>query len=394
MKAVILAAGKATRTYPLTITTPKPLLMILNKTIIEHNLDQLTGLVNEVIIVVGFMQEKIKQHLGDQYKSIKITYVEQKQQLGTANALLAAEHFVDNRFIVLYGDDLYSGKDLKQLAKHEYAAIAKKVEEPSRFGVFIGKKDRLDNIVEKPKQFISDLANIGCYLLDNKIFAIIKNLKKSARGELELTDAINQLAKSVDFTVVQSTDYWLPIAYWWNYLEANVFMLNQIEKSNIQGQVEDNVTIKGILVLGKDSVIKSGTYIEGPVYISNNCEIGPNAFLRKDTIIMEGVRTRAEIVDSVILRGTTAKHQCYIGHSVIGNHCNIAYGTVTADFRHDGKNHITVINGNKIDTGRRKLGACLGDNVNTGINTGIYPGRKIWPNKTTLPGEIVEKDIE
>ncbi len=89
---------------------------------------------------------------------------------------------------------------------------------------------------------------------------------------------------------------------------------------------------------------------------------------------------------------TTSKHTSYAAHSVIGEHVNIGAGTITADYRHDGKNNITIVNGNKIDTGRRKLGAFIGDNVNTGIGTLIYPGRKLWPGTYTSPGEIVKID--
>jgi len=168
--------------------------------------------------------------------------------------------------------------------------------------------------------------------------------------------------------------------------------LNVMKKMQIHGKIEPNVTIKGNVFVGKGTLIKSGTYIEGPVYIGNDCEIGPNAFIRKDTVIMDMVRTRAEIVDSVLMEGVAAKHNCYIGHSVIGENVNIGAGTISADYRHDAKNNITIVNGKKVDSKRRKLGAFIGNNVNTGIGTLIYPGRKIWPNLGTLPGEIVTKD--
>lgn len=389
MQAVILAAGKSTRTYPITITTPKPLLKILDKTLIEHSLDQLAGIVEEVIIVVGYKKEQIIDYLGEDYKGIKLKYAEQKQQRGTAHALLAAQEFIDNKFLLLNGDDLYSKLDIEKLLEHDYGMLAKKTDNPSKFGVLLlEQEDYLKKIVEKPKEFVSDLVNIGCFILDKEIFKVIEKLDKSERGEYELTDAVTLLDK----VKVVEAHYWLPIAYWWNYLEANVFMLNQL-KRDIKGDIEKNVTVKGVLVLGEGSVIKSGTYIEGPVFIGKNCEIGPNAYLRKDTIIMDNVRTRAEIIDAVLMDNVTAKHESYLGHCVIGKNVNIAYGTVTADYRHDGKNNMTIINGKKVDSGRRKLGACIGDNVNTGINTMIYPGRKIWPNKSTLPGDIVKKDV-
>jgi len=99
-----------------------------------------------------------------------------------------------------------------------------------------------------------------------------------------------------------------------------------------------------------------------------------------------------ELCDVVVMDNAKSKHTSYAAHSVIGENVNIGAGLITADFRHDGNNHTTLINGQKIDSGRRKLGAFIGDNVKTGIGTLIYPGRKLWPNTVTMPGEIVKKD--
>ena len=107
MKAVVLAAGKSTRTYPLTLTRPKPLLEVANKPILQHNLESLSGLIDEVILVVGYRKEMIKERFGEEFNGIKLTYVEQKEQLGTGHALLHAEGYVSGRFLVLMGDDIY-----------------------------------------------------------------------------------------------------------------------------------------------------------------------------------------------------------------------------------------------------------------------------------------------
>src|SRR3989338_8760550 len=101
MQAVILAAGKSTRTYPLTLTRPKPLLKAANKTILEHNLDNLGGIVDEAILVVGYKKEMIKSYLGNKYKKIKIKYIEQKQQLGTGHAVSMVEPHIKDRFVLL-----------------------------------------------------------------------------------------------------------------------------------------------------------------------------------------------------------------------------------------------------------------------------------------------------
>src|SRR3989344_125654 len=111
MQAVILAAGKSTRTYSLTITKPKPLLKVANKTLLEHNLDNLNNIADEVIIVVGYKKNLIKKCIGKKYKNLKIKFVEQKQQLGTAHAVSLGEGHIKDRFVLLMGDDIYSRED-------------------------------------------------------------------------------------------------------------------------------------------------------------------------------------------------------------------------------------------------------------------------------------------
>jgi UDP-N-acetylglucosamine diphosphorylase / glucose-1-phosphate thymidylyltransferase / UDP-N-acetylgalactosamine diphosphorylase / glucosamine-1-phosphate N-acetyltransferase / galactosamine-1-phosphate N-acetyltransferase len=401
MKAIMMVAGRSTRTYPLTLSRPKPLLKVANRTIIEHNLESLCGIVDEVILVVGYMKEMLKEHLGDSYKKIRLTYVEQKEQLGTANAVLAAERHIqgkdkknaaDESFLVMYGDDIYSRKDILEVARRKNAVLAQKVKDPTVFGVFVVRKKRLIDVVEKPKKFVSDLANVGCFSFRTDFFSYLKRIKKSERGEYELTDAIALYAKDKKVDIVTVSGYWLPIGYPWNLLEANAFLLKSV-KTDIKGEIEEHVTVKGELVLGKGSIIKSGTYIEGPVVIGENSIIGPHAYIRPDTTIGNNCRIRGELFDTIVMDNSTAKHNCYLGHSVLGEDVNIGAGTITSDYRHDGKTNITVVNGSKVDTGRRKLGSFMGDHVRTGINTTIYPGRKLWPNTGTLPGEIVTKDI-
>lgn len=391
VQCVILAAGKSTRTYPLTVTRPKALLKIVNKTILEHTLDNLTGLVDEVIVIVGFKKEMIIDYFGDKYNGIRLIYVEQKEQKGTGHALLQAKDLVKDRFLMLNGDDLYSKDDLKKCLEKKYCVLVKEVENPERFGILKTDGKLVKKIIEKPQEYISNLANCQAFVLDKSIFDI--ELNKTSRGEYEVTDYVNALAKIEDIEYVIVKDYWQPIGYPWNILEANSHFLKLI-KTKIENNVviEDNVHIKGEVIIGKGTIIKSGTYIEGPVIIGENCTIGPLAYIRPDTAIGNKCTIRSEVFDAVIGDESVLKHHAYIGHSVLGVDVNIGAGTVTSDYRHDGKNHITVVNDNKIDSGRRKLGSFMGDYVRTGINTSIYPGRKLWPWTGTLPGEIVLKD--
>jgi bifunctional UDP-N-acetylglucosamine pyrophosphorylase/glucosamine-1-phosphate N-acetyltransferase len=392
MQAVIMAAGRSTRTQPLTVGTPKPLLKVLDTPILEHNLDQLVGIVDEVIIIVGFKKDMVMDYFGSSYKGIKLIYAEQERQLGTGHALMTAKQFLKDRFLVLNGDDLFSREDMKALTKHDYAILVKEMDDVRKFAAVMVENGKVTELIEKPKENYSRYANVGCYCLKKSVFEI--QLKTSERGEYEITDYITAVAK-MGLMEYETAKFWLPVSYPWSFLEANVAMLREKKESSIHptATIEDGATIKGLVVIGKDTIVKSGAYIEGPVFIGNNCTIGPGAYLRPDTIIMDNVNTRAELYDVVIMDKVTAKHACYIAHSVVGEQANIGAGFITADYRHDRKNQVTLVNGRKVDSMRKKLGAFIGANVSTGIGTLMYPGRKIWPNQTTLPGQVVTKDI-
>jgi bifunctional UDP-N-acetylglucosamine pyrophosphorylase/glucosamine-1-phosphate N-acetyltransferase len=394
-QAVILAAGASTRTYPLTVNKPKPLLKIANKTILEHNLEQLDGLVEEAIIVIGFQGEQIIKKIGEQFSHINIRYVQQSPQLGTAHALLQAKALINEEFILLNGDDLYSREDIKKCIEHKYAILASKVNDFQSFGMLeLKEENKLSKIIEKPSQYISNLANTGLYVLDSSIFNYIAKVKKTGE-ELFLTDAVNLMAEKEHVIVVPVSNYWLPIAYPWNLLDANEFLLKRISLE-IDGVIEQNVTLKGPVGVGKNSIVKNGTYIEGPVIIGANCHIGPNAYIRGATAIGDSCKigNAVEIKSSIIMNSATIGHLSYVGDSVIGEHVNLGAGTIVANLRHDGEEVKSIVKGNLISIRRRKFGTVIGDNAKTGIHTSIYPGRKIWPNKTTLPGEIVKKDID
>ena len=391
IQAVIMAAGKSTRTWPLTLTKPKPLLKVMNKEIIKHNLDALQGLVSEVIIIVGFKKEMIIEEIGHKYGKLKIRYAEQKRQLGTGHALKYVEKLIKGKFIVMGGDDIFSKKDIKACLRHKYAVLGCKVEDPGRFGVFVVKGKEVKKVVEKPKKFVSGIANAGLYVFDKSVFKF--KLRKSQRGEYEIVDYINALIKKEKVVCENVKGRWLSVGYPWDLIEANNVLVSEI-KNDIKGRIEKNVIVKGKLIVGKGTEILSGTYIKGNVIIGENCLIGPNCYLRGNTSIGDGchIGQAVEIKNSVIMDNAKVPHLSYIGDSVIGENSNLGAGTITANLKHDNKNVRSVVKGKIVDTGRRKFGTIIADDVHTGIKTTIYPGRKIWPGVSTLPGEIIDKD--
>lgn len=305
MQAVILAAGKSTRTYPLTITKPKPLLKAANKTLLEHNLDNLNGIITEAIIVVGYKKDMIKKRIGNRYKNIKIRCIGQKKQLGTGNALLMTKKYIKGSFISLHGDDLYSRNDFKNIIKNKYSILTARVKNPKSFGVITQKNKLLSGLVEKPQRFVSYLVNTGLYKLDKNIFILLRKLRKSRRNEYELTDAILQLAGNNKVYCVKSSK-WIPIGYPFDLLKAD----KALRKNT--NSIGDNARISGIV---KSSSIGNGCIIEGSV---RNSIVMDGAIIDKgsvvdNSIIGENVHLSGRILNSVVadnveLKNVTAKN--------------------------------------------------------------------------------------
>jgi UDP-N-acetylglucosamine diphosphorylase / glucose-1-phosphate thymidylyltransferase / UDP-N-acetylgalactosamine diphosphorylase / glucosamine-1-phosphate N-acetyltransferase / galactosamine-1-phosphate N-acetyltransferase len=396
MKAVILAAGKSTRTYPLTLTRPKPLLPIANTPILAHQLNALAALVDEAILVVGYRKEMITARFGARYRNLKLTYVEQHEQLGTGDAVLRAADRIEEPFLAMNGDDLFDPADLRKLTAVAQGALAKHVPDPRLYGVYeIDERGHAVRLVEKPTEVFSTLANIGAYKLDPSVFDVLRKTPKSERGELELTSAIQEIAQHAAFHVVASEGYWLPIGYPWHLLNANEYLLTHQFDARIAGEVSSLATLEGPVAIGKGTVVKPGVVIEGPAIIGETCVIGPNCYIRPGTAIGNGCKVgqAVEIKNSILMDRSAAPHLCYVGDSIIGEGVNLGAGTIIANYRHDGQTHRSMVKGELIDTGRRKFGAVLGDGAHTGIHTTIYPGRKLWPHTSTRPGACVQQDV-
>jgi bifunctional UDP-N-acetylglucosamine pyrophosphorylase/glucosamine-1-phosphate N-acetyltransferase len=185
--------------------------------------------------------------------------------------------------------------------------------------------------------------------------------------------------------VYRKISYWLDTSYPWDLLPANESLLAAMEPENL-GEVEENVVLKGAVSIGRGTVIKSGSYIEGPVIIGAECNIGPNCYIRPSTAVADGCHIGAavEIKNSIIMKDTKIPHHNYVGDSVIGERCNLGAGTKVANLRLDDKQIIVAGR----PTGRRKLGVIMGDDVGTGINSCINIGTIIGNNTQIGPGAL------
>jgi bifunctional UDP-N-acetylglucosamine pyrophosphorylase/glucosamine-1-phosphate N-acetyltransferase len=213
---------------------------------------------------------------------------------------------------------------------------------------------------------------------------------------LELTDAVRILIKEGKQVHAQllGSRKWLGISYPWDMLEANEWIL-QSPKPVTYGTIEKGVHISGSVVLEGGSVVKAGSYLEGPVHVGKRCQVGPNAYLRPYSSLGDDVKVGAgcEIKNSIVMKNTRIPHLSYVGDSILGEACSLGAGTITANLRFDEAQIKSKVRGSWVDSGRKKLGAVLGDGVKTGINVSTFPGVKIGRGAWIGPGAIVDKDV-
>ena len=393
--ALILAAGKGTRMWPLTENRPKPLLPICGLPIIERQIQELKKIgVKKLYILIGYQMKELSDYLGKNKNGIDIQYIVQKEQKGTGHAVNQAKNIIKGNFYCINGDLIVDSKNLERLKKKkdELTMMVTKVKDGSNFGVIESMNGRLVSINEKGISGKSTI-NAGIFLFNEKIFDAIDNIEKSIRGEYELTDALQAISN--DIHILEYQGFWKDIGAPWDLITANEKYMHNLE-NQIKGTVEDNVVIKGNIHLEENSVIKSGTYIEGPVWIGKDCTIGPNSYLREGTVLCGGNKVGAstEIKNSILMKDAKAPHHNYVGDSIIGENSNLGSGTKIANLRLDKKKIEVVHKGVKHNTERKKLGAIIGSNVNTGINASINAGTILGNHVKIGPNSLVSGTYE
>jgi len=409
MKAVILAAGEGKRLRPITSTRPKPLIPIAGKPLLEHTILGLKAAgIDEILLIVGYKEQLIKDYFsnGIDKFNIKIEYITQEEYLGTAHAANYAKDFIkDETFLMMYGDILVDPIVFKEVVekfhktKTEGLISLIEVNNPQEFGIItLNSNGYVEKITEKPSPELNlgNLANAGIFIFDSLIFKAIEMTEKSVRDEYEFTDSmellINQLnGKIIGYTIKEY--FWSDIGLPWQLLDANNFILKSLERQ-ILGNVEPNVHIFGNVYIGKDTIVRSGSYIQGPCYIGNNNIIGPNAFIRPNTSIENNcVIGISEVKGSIILSNSNVPHFNFVGDSIICENVNLGAGTNIANLRLDDANIKVKIKGKSINSQRRKLGTVIGPNVKTGINVSIMTGKILGENSKIGAHTMVLEDV-
>ena len=311
-QAVILAAGEGQRLRPFTVTKPKAMLSIADRPILQYVVEALAqNGIRNIVIVVGYRRQQVFDYMGagEQF-GVDIVYITQERQLGTAHALAQAKDAVEGEFLILPGDNLIEADTIAQfIAMKPNAVLVKKVDDTTRYGVVTTEGGLVKDIVEKPKEAKGNIINTGIYAFTTEIFDFVK-------AELDIPDVLNNMLSQGYAIGAQETEgTWLDIVYPWDILSLNGAVLRRIP-ANLGGTIEAGTSVKGLVSVGKDTVIRSNSYLVGPVVIGQNCDIGPNVCILPAT----------SIGDNVVISPFSE-----IENSVIGDDVNIGPGSIIQD---------------------------------------------------------------
>ncbi len=404
MKVILLAAGQSTRLKPI---NDKVLIPFCGKTLLEHqiNIISSTGLDNFIVVGNKYNLSKIKEKCHK--LSGNFYFAEQKDlSTGMSGCILAAEPFIESNedILVVSTNDLVEENAYKLILESIHRRpkasllLAKKINKYFPGGYLkIDSNNQINSIIEKPKegQEPSNLINLVVhYHYNAQLF--LKELKrtKSVKDDLYEVAIDSQIKKGVEYFAVPYNGFWQAVKYPWHILELQKYFLENIH-SHIDSSVflAKNVTIHGHVYLGKNVKIYENSIINGPVYLGDNTVIANNSLIR-DSIIGENsvIGFNTEIARSYLNQNIWT-HKNYIGDSVIDKNVSFGAGCVTGNLRFDEKNIKVKIKKQKINCGKNKIGAFIGENVRLGINTSLMPGIKIGKNSLIGAGLLIDQDI-
>lgn len=333
MKALVLSGGKGTRLRPLTHTMPKQLVPVANEPILGYVFRHIqdAGIKDVGVVVSPETQNDIRKFLGKGSRwQLRITYILQPEPLGLAHAVKTARPFLGGSPFVMYlGDNLLAQgiKEFMETFRSEgldALIFLKEVENPRSFGVVaLNKKGQVTKLVEKPRKPPSNLALVGVYFFSPSIHDAIERIKPSARGELEITDAIQELMRSggsVRGEVLD--DWWLDTGKKDDFLAANTIVLDDYVKRDILGKVDHKSHVTGRVRIEKTARIVNSR-IRGPVVIGKRCEI-VDSFIGPHTTIGHGTRViNSAIEHSVILEKCYIENIARLEDSLIGREARV-----------------------------------------------------------------------
>jgi glucose-1-phosphate thymidylyltransferase len=312
VKGLILSGGKGTRLRPITYTSAKQLVPVANKPVLFYTIEDLVASgITDIGIVVGDTRAEIKQAVGtgDRWDA-SITYIEQSEPLGLAHAVMVAEDFLgDSPFVMYLGDNMLEDRiapfvQAYKDSKWDCQVLLKRVRNPQQYGVAeLADDGRVKRLVEKPPEYVSDLALVGIYMFNSHIFEAVRNIKPSWRNEYEITDAIQYLLDHGYHVHPHVLDgWWIDTGKLEDMLEVNHLVLDKLSPS-LEGFVDADSEIKGKVIVESGAEIINSV-VRGPAIIGADTRI-VNSYIGPYTAINYGCTvTDSEIEHSIILENS------------------------------------------------------------------------------------------
>lgn len=372
MQAVILAAGEGKRLRPLTRNRPKALIPVANNPIIDYPIQALAGCgIRDIVVVVGYRKEHVIRYLDS--LDIRVQVVEQKKQLGTADALVQAEPLIKDDFLVVPGDNYIDAGSIAKIRDQNNALLVREHPYPSNFGVVMMKNNEVNCIIEKPEHAPSFIVSTGIFSLSRDIFSCISGT--------DLTDAINAMIGHGGHLSAVPADDWQDAVYPWDLLALNTKTLSKITPGKA-GSLDRDARITGTVRIGKGATIGPFSMITGPVVIGENAEIGSHCCIGPNVSI--GARVKIEpftMLQNVLMMNDAAigSHskvvEAVIGEgSVLGDHTTVAPGIPMLEIEN------TLIRG--------RFGCVIGDQARSDPFC-IYQGAIVGNNARIRGGKMI-----
>ena len=311
MKGLILSGGKGTRLRPITYTSAKQLVPVANKPVLFYGIEYMVEAgIDEIGIVVGDTRAEIRAAVGDGSRwGAKVTYIPQDAPLGLAHAVKISQGYLgDERFVMYLGDNMIEGGFANYVRDYQASGnncevLLKRVPNPQAFGVAVVEEGKVQRLVEKPREPISDLALVGIYMFDHTVFEAVNNIRPSWRNELEITDAIQYLLDhNYSVAAHELKGWWADTGKMEDMLEVNRLVLDDIEAS-VRGYVDSDSQLNGKVDIAETAEIINSV-IRGPVIIGANTRI-VNSYIGPFTAIYYGCTvSNSEIEHSIILENS------------------------------------------------------------------------------------------
>jgi len=404
--AVIMAAGKSSRFWPLNFSGNKCLTSVMGQPILAYTIRSLvTAGIKEIILVINQSEkDTFRGYFGEgQSLKVKIKYALQKKPLGQANAILSAKDYLKSapEFLVFNAEQVNAGEFLPTVInfkieeKADLVLVGKETSQPWKYGILELKEKRVVALVEKPAQGEepSKLRVVGIYFLNNDF---LEYLGKQPVAEYQLETSLNGFMKQKQVLVLETNKETISAKYPWDLLKVKDYLLAKIpHQVSPYASVAQTAIIKPPVIIKTGALIGEFATVEGPAYIGESAVVGAYSTLRACSSLELGAQVQrdVDVKNSLILPGAHL-HSGFIGDSIIGEDCRVGADFLTANRRLDRQEIFSAVDGKKIATGLTSFGTVVGPKTRIGIRVSTMPGKLIGANCLIGPGKIVRENID